>query len=54
MDTDSVDLETESVITDGEEDDEKADDLNDLINKIHYAFLNFKELCDHYRKALER
>ena len=42
MDTDSVDLETESVITDGEDEDEKADDLNDLIIKIHYAFLYFK------------
>ena len=34
IDTDSVDLETESVITDGEDENEKADDLNDLINNI--------------------
>ena len=54
MDTDSVDLEIESVITDGEDEDEKEDDLNDLIKKIHYAFLDFKELRDQYRKALEK
>ena len=49
-----MDLDTESVITDGEDEDEKADDLNDLINKNHDAFLNLKELRDHYRKALEQ
>ena len=41
-------------ITDGEDEDENVDDLNDLINKIHDAFLNLKELRDHYRKALEQ
>jgi hypothetical protein len=55
MDTDSVDLDTESVPTDGEdEDEENVDNLNDLINKIHYTFLDLKELRDDYRRALEQ
>jgi hypothetical protein len=59
MDTDSVDLDTESVPTDGEdegedEEQENVDNLNDLINKIRYTFLDLKEQRDDYRRALEQ
>ena len=55
MDTDSVDLDKESVTTDGEdEDEENVDNLNDLIKKIHYTVLDLKEMRDDYRKALEQ
>ena len=55
IDTDSVDLDTESVKTDGkDEDEENVDNLNDLINKIRYTFLDLKEQRDDYRRALEQ
>ena len=53
MDTDSVDLDMESVTTDGE-DEENVDNLNDLIMKIHYTVLDLKEMRDDYRKVLEQ
>ena len=61
LDTESMDLDTESVLTDGEdegedEDEENVDNsnnLNSLINKIHYIFLELKDVRDDYRRALE-
>ena len=53
MDTDSVDSDTGSVIADTEDDDEKQNDLNYLVNKIHDSFL-VKEMWDHDRKAVEQ
>ena len=53
MDTDSVDSDTKSVSTNGnvdeDEEQENVDNLNDKINKIRYALLEFKDLRDDYR-----
>jgi hypothetical protein len=57
MDTDSVDSDNKSVSTDGnvdeDEEQDNVDNLNDKINKIHYALLEFKDLRDDYRSELE-
>ena len=57
MDSNSVDSDTESVSpnvnVDGDEEQENVDNLNDKINKIRYALLEFKDLRDDYRSELE-
>ena len=57
MDTDSVDSDNKSVSTDGnvdeDEEQDNVDNLNDKINKIRYALLEFKDLRDDYRSELE-
>jgi len=55
MDTDSVDSDNKSVSTDVDEDEEQdnVDNLNDKINKIRYALLEFQDLRDDYRSELE-